>query len=99
MLEKLTKGVGNMTKKHHFFQPIRDMHAVPYYILKLGLALITLYTAVLYMIVDAILPDQVYAYHIFQASTEYITISIVLLLVGSAWLHRLFKTYKKKSDT
>ena len=87
-----------MTKKNLFLQSIRDMHIVPYQILKLGSALIALYSAILYITVDITLPDRVYAYHIFQSSTEYITIAIVLLLIGCAWLQRLFGSYKKESD-
>ena len=87
-----------MPNKNVIFRFTRDMHVVPYQILKLGFAMISLYAAILYIVIDMILPDVVYAYHIFQSASEYITISIVLLLIGSAWLHRLFGRQKEKSD-
>ena len=87
-----------MPKKNDFLQHIRDMHVVPYQILKLGLALISLYTAIIHIVVDITMPDVVYAYHIFLTASEYISISIVLLVIGSAWLYRLFGAQKEKSD-
>ena len=73
------------------------MHPVPYYILKLGFALIALFGAIMYIVIDITLPDYVYAHYIFLSGTEYITVSIVLLVIGCAWLHRLFGPYKKSS--
>ena len=87
-----------MPNKNGFLQHIRDMHVVPYQILKLGLALISLYTAIIHIVVDITMPDVVYAYHIFLTASEYISISIVLLVIGSAWLYRLFGAQKEKSD-
>ena len=87
-----------MSKKNVFLRHIRDMHEVPYQILKLGLALISLYTAIIHIVVDITMPDVVYAYHIFLTASEYITISIVLLVIGSAWLYRLFGAQKEESD-
>ena len=75
-----------MTNNNYFLQPIRNMHPVPYYILKLGFALIALFGAIMYIVIDITL-----------SGTEYITVSIVLLVIGCAWLHRLFGPYKKSS--
>ncbi|MBR5616089.1 MAG: hypothetical protein IKW66_04635 [Clostridia bacterium] len=86
-----------MTNNNYFLQPIRNMHPVPYYILKLGFALIALFGAIMYIVIDITLPDYVYAHYIFLSGTEYITVSIVLLVIGCAWLHRLFGPYKKSS--
>jgi hypothetical protein len=88
----MTKGVVIMSKFSHFKRNRYWIHPIPALILKVGFWLLSLYTALLFILVDQVLPcDPGYAYYILLPTLEDFVIALVALLFGTALLNRLYQ--------
>lgn len=88
----MTKGVVTMSNFFHFKRKTYYIHPVPAMILKLGFVLLSLYSSLLYIMVDRALPcDPGYAYHVLLPTLEDFVVALVALLFGTTLLNRLYQ--------